>query len=106
MTTKERSSARRALTPSATMLEGVDVEARIGLVEDRQPRFEHGHVEDLVALLLATREALVDRPLEQACSSSLTSFGLFAHQLEEVHGVELFLAAVGSRIAFSAARRK
>src|SRR5215207_297123 len=32
--------------------ERVDVEPGIGLVEDCQARFEHGHLEDLVALLL------------------------------------------------------
>ena len=46
-------------------LQGVDVEAGVGLVEDAQLRLEHGHLEDLVALLLAAGEALVDRPLEQ-----------------------------------------
>ena len=47
-------------------LQRVDVEAGVGLVEDRQPRLEHGHVEDLVALLLAAREAFVDRALQHA----------------------------------------
>ena len=40
--------------------QGVDVEARVGLVEDRHLRLEHRHLEHLEALLLAAREALVD----------------------------------------------
>ena len=35
----------------------VDVEARVGLVEDRDVGLEQGHLEDLVALLLAAGEA-------------------------------------------------
>ena len=40
--------------------QGVDVEARVGLVEDRHLRLEDGHLEHLEPLLLAAREALVD----------------------------------------------
>src|SRR5215207_9755658 len=40
--------------------EGVDVQAGVGLVEDGQLGAEQGHLEDLVALLLAAREALVE----------------------------------------------
>ena len=40
--------------------QGVDVEARVGLVEDRELGLEDGHLEHLQALLLAAREALVD----------------------------------------------
>ena len=38
----------------------VDVEARVGLVEDRHLRLEDRHLEHLEALLLAAAEALVD----------------------------------------------
>src|SRR5690606_20201502 len=41
----------------------VDVEARVGLVEHGELRLEELHLEDLVALLLAAGEALVDRAL-------------------------------------------
>ena len=44
----------------------VDVEARVGLVEDGELRLEHRHLEDLVALLLAAGEALVDRAAQEA----------------------------------------
>src|SRR5215204_3137526 len=40
-------------------LECIDVETRIGLVEDRQVRLEDGELQDLVALLLAPGEAVV-----------------------------------------------
>ena len=43
----------------------VDVEAGVGLVEDRDVGFEERHLEDLVALLLATREALVEVALRE-----------------------------------------
>ena len=38
----------------------VDVEAGVGLVEDRELGLEDRHLQDLVALLLAAREALVE----------------------------------------------
>ena len=47
----------------------VDVEAEIGLVQDAQARLEHRHLQDLVALLLAAREAEIEVALS---SSSVT----------------------------------
>jgi hypothetical protein len=44
-------------------LEGVDVEPRIGLVHDGQGRPKHGHLEDLVPLLLPSAESVVHGPL-------------------------------------------
>ena len=41
-------------------LQGVDVEPGVGLVEDRQLGLEDRHLQDLVALLLAAGEALVE----------------------------------------------
>ena len=50
---------RSRLTPSATVFSAiVDVETRIGLVEDAQSRFQHRHLEDLVALFLAAKKSL------------------------------------------------
>ena len=40
-------------------LERVDVEARVGLVEHGHARLQHRHLQDLDALLLAAREAVV-----------------------------------------------
>ena len=93
MTRNARSGPRSALTPSATIVQGVDVEPGVGLVEDRERGLEHRHLEDLVALLLAAREALVDRAVEQRLVH-LHQLHLLAHQLEEVDGVELRQAAV------------
>ncbi len=43
----------------------VDVQAGVGLVEDREARVEQFHLEDLVALLLSTGEALIDVALRE-----------------------------------------
>ena len=45
--------------------QGVDVQPRVRLVEDRQDGLEHRHLEDLVALLFAARETLVDGPPDE-----------------------------------------
>jgi hypothetical protein len=74
-------------------LECVDVQARIGFVEDRQPRFEHCHLKDLVALFLAAGEAFVDRAGEHA-RVDLEQRCLLAHQRHELDRVELLLPAV------------
>ena len=68
---------RTSLTPVGDHLEGVDVEARVGLVEDGQVGLEDRHLEDLVALLLAAREALVEVALGERGS-----------MLEALHPVE------------------
>ena len=51
--------AAHLLDPPRDDAEGVDVEAGVGLVEDGEVGLEHGHLEDLVALLLAAGETLV-----------------------------------------------
>ena len=96
-----RSGERSALTPCGDLLQRIDVEARIGLVEDRQLRLQHRHLEDLVALLLATGEAFVDRAMQQLVGD-LHDLQLLAHQLEELHRIELLLAA---RLALRVERR-
>jgi len=73
--------------------EGVDVEPGIGLVEHREGGLEDGHLEDLVPLLLAAREALVHRPLDEVLVE-VEQFHPVAHQAQEVHRVEFGLAAV------------
>ena len=74
--------------------QGVDVQAGVGLVEDAQLRLQHRHLEDLVALLLAAGEALVDRPLEQVLVD-VQDLQLLLDELEEVRGVE-FLPGRGA----------
>ena len=51
--------------PCATVAQRVDVEAAVGLVEHRDVGFHQGHLQDLVALLLATGEALVEVALRE-----------------------------------------
>ena len=42
-------------------LQRVDVQPGIGFVQDGELRLQHGHLENLVALLFAAGEAFVDR---------------------------------------------
>ena len=56
-------------------------------------RLQHGHLEHLVAFLLAAAEALVDRPIEQALVD-VQHLDLLLDQGQEVHGVEFLQAAV------------
>ena len=61
---------------------GIHVEAGVRLVEDTQLRFEHSHLEYLVALLLTTTEALVHRAVGQL-RVQLHDLTLLALQLQE-----------------------
>ena len=74
-------------------LQRVDVEAGVGLVENRQRRLEQRHLEDLVALLLAAREPFVDRAAQHALVD-VEQLRLLLDQLHELHRVELGLAVV------------
>ena len=73
----------------------VDVEARVGLVEDRELWLEHRHLEDLVSLLLAAREAFVDRALHELLVD-LDELRLLLHERQELDGVELAFALVSA----------
>src|SRR5262245_55992793 len=68
--------------------QGVDVEPRVRLVEDRERRIEQRHLEDLVPLLLAARETLVHRPLDELLVD-LDEPRLLLHEPEELHRVVL-----------------
>jgi hypothetical protein len=72
----------------------VDVEARVGFVEDRQRRLEQGHLQNFVALLLAARKAFVDAAVEKL-GAHVEQLHLLAHQVVELERVELVLAAPG-----------
>ena len=74
--------------------QGIDVEARIGLVEDRHLRLEHRHLEHLEALLLAAREALVDVARRERLVHPQEG-ELLAHPLAEVHHRDAALDGVG-----------
>ena len=73
-------------------LQRVDVEAGVGLVEQRQLRVEDRHLEDLVALLLAAGEALVDVALHQV-GVEVHRLRLLLEHLVEVADRDLLLAA-------------
>src|SRR5665811_606343 len=45
--------------------EGVDVQTRVGLVQDRELGLQDRHLQNLVALLLTAGESLVDRPAHE-----------------------------------------
>ena len=85
-------------------LQRVDVEARVGLVEHRDPRLQHRHLEDLDALLLAAREAVVQVALREL-ARDLQALHRGQHVLAELadrHGVVL---AAGARLAGRVERR-
>ncbi|MCH8319679.1 MAG: hypothetical protein IH790_01820 [Acidobacteria bacterium] len=73
--------------------QGIDVEPGVGLVENRERRLEHRHLEDLVALLFAAGEPLVDRPVHETLVHPQQLHPLTG-QGQEVDGVEHRLAAV------------
>ena len=66
--------------------QGVNVKTGVGLVEYAEGRLQHCHLEYLIALLLATREALVDRTAHQLLVY-LHQLTLLLHQLDEVSGL-------------------
>ena len=67
--------------------QGVDVEARVGLVEDAETGLEHGHLEYFVTLLLTATEAFVHRAVGEF-AIELYEGTLLAHQLEELIGCQ------------------
>ena len=66
---------------------GINVKARVGLVEDRELWLKHCHLEYLVAFLLSSAKALVDGPPGKLAVES-HQLPLLAHELYEVCGVE------------------
>ena len=81
------------LTPSATVLQGVDVQAASVSSIRREPRVDDGHLEDFVALLLAAGEAFVDGAVHEA-RIHLQQLHLVLDELEELDRVEFRLAAM------------
>src|SRR5438093_6253400 len=73
-------------------LQGIDVEPRVGLIEDRELGVEDGHLEDLVPLLLPSGEPFVDGTGHQALVH-LENLHPLPDQGEEVHGIKLLEAA-------------
>ena len=93
MTRNARSGPRSALTPSATTLQRVDVEAGIGLVEHRELRLQQRHLQDLVALLLAAGEADIDRRASASPDRSCSACAALAHAAHELGRRQVGFAA-------------
>ena len=79
------------IDPARHDSQGVDVQSRIGFVQDAELRLEKKHLEDLVAFLLAAGKAFVDGPVHQL-SGHLHEFHLLLAEGEEIHCIEFFLA--------------
>ena len=88
-----RSGERRLLTPFATTRSASMSRPGVGLVEHRELRFEHGHLQDLVALFLAARKPFVDAAVQEALVH-LHQLHLVADQREEIERVDFGLAAL------------
>ena len=73
------------------------VVARIRLVQNAHLGFQHGHLKDFIALFLAPGKADIDGTF-QHIRVDLQFPGAGAHDLEEIGGTHLFLAA---RLALS-----
>ena len=71
----------------------IDVEAGIGLVEDREARLQQRHLQNLVALLLATGEAFIDAAAEKL-RAHLEQLHLLAHEVVELERVQFVLATL------------
>ena len=72
--------------------QGVNVQAGIGFIEDGEPGFEDGHLEDFVALFFAAGKALVDGAIEQG-GVEVEDFASLLDELEELDGGQLGLPA-------------
>lgn len=68
----------------------IDVETGVGFVEDRQRRLQHSHLQDLIALLLTTREARVHRAVQHG-NVHVDQLELLFDQIEELHRVDFFV---------------
>src|SRR5262249_18301506 len=73
--------------------QGVDIESRVGLVQNREGRVEDRHLEDLVPLLLAAGESLVDRALDELLVD-VHERRLVLDEREEIERVKLGQPAV------------
>ena len=69
----------------------IDIETRIGLVEDREARLHQCHLQNLVALLLAAAEARVDGAVQEVFVISTRSIA-FCAASKELDGHDFGLA--------------
>ena len=83
----------------------IDVEAGIGFVENGEARLQKRHLENVHALLLAAREADIDRALQQiGLDVELRRSRVYA--LHEIRDRQLRLRRAACGCAFSVALRK
>ena len=87
--------ARQLIDATGHDPQGIDVQAGIGLIEDRHHGIQQSHLQNLVALFLAAAEALVDGAIQEG--------GIHLHHLEALanevlkgKGVELLVALLGA----------
>ena len=71
---------------------GIDIQSRVRLVEQRELGLEHGHLENLVSLLLATREPGVHGPLHDL-GTPLDHLQLLLQQIDKVDRVHFLQPA-------------
>src|SRR5262249_47063059 len=76
-------------------LQRVDIESAVGFVEDCKARLQHGHLKDLVALFLATRETHIDGALQQIFAY-IQQLELGAYCAKKLAGIKLGLAAMAA----------
>src|SRR6202011_2833467 len=69
-------------------LESIDIQAAISLVKDGKSRFQHRELQNLIPLLLATREPFVDRPCREL-SANFQQIHFLVEPLIELYRVEL-----------------
>ena len=86
-----RSGARSAVHALGDNLKRVDVKTRIGLIEYRERRLQHQHLQDLVALFFAAGEALVDAAAQERLVIFISSSSRL-HERKEFECVDLGLA--------------
>mgnify|MGYP003148036851 CR=1 FL=1 len=72
-------------------MQGVDIQAGVGLVEQRQLRLHQQHLHDFVALFLAAGKAFVDAALKELRVQVHLLAG-FAGLAQQGHRIPLFLA--------------
>ena len=68
--------------------ERINVQPRISLVEYCQIRLQHGHLQNLIALLFAAGKPFVDGTRQQFIVHA-QQLHLVAHQVQEFHCIEL-----------------
>ena len=82
----------QGIHPFGHQFHRIDIQAGIGFIQDAHLGFQHGHLQDFVALFLATRKAHVHRTLEHF-GINFQAFGLFAHQFQKIARRDFRLAA-------------